>query len=235
MPPAGWHKFADDTIGYWNGYRYTRRSTPARFRREQRLRRWCRGGGITLIVVGSLAITLGVLGLMGDSFPTRAGVTRDGDTLQVAVANCPGDRVTEIELRDSAGIVVWRALGDARVSVPVEFGTAPDGMTTTVPLRRRLVPGAQFSLRVRTTDLDSPSDVAFTVAEVPQSPRILDTMGVQESVAAFEQSRFDDVPCGDPYGNGAAARWVARFAGGGLVALVAGMILKAYPRRKAWV
>lgn len=162
--------------------------------------------GWLLLSAPVLLMPIGGMLLMGDAFPTRAGVTSIDGQLHALTIGCPRERLRDVSLyrlgsNDGSlpATLIWHATGDVALSETLTLGVSPEGMTETVAMRSQPTPTDRLSLRVDTDRVDT-SSLMFVVAEVP-GDGVLGEYGLfpsADQLRADEEARSS--VC-DPYGD----------------------------------
>jgi len=157
---------------------------------------------IVLLGLAIGALSVGGLALMGDPGQmTRSGVVLDTNGLQVVNADCPGDRLLRVELRESGtidepGPVRWKVEGDVSLPTRLIVGQPVDGMVTAQVLG--VVAGeTPLELVVETEELGVSYPVEFTITGLRPN-EIVSDQGTFATFAEFDAAMKDAVPCGDP-------------------------------------
>jgi hypothetical protein len=185
-----------------------------------------------------LLMPIGGIALMGDSFPTRAGVTAIDDRLQVVTIGCAGERLRDVSLYrlgpddgSTPATLIWNATGDVALPDTFTVGVAPQGMNETVALTSTLTPADRLSLIVDTDRVDT-ATLPFVVGEVPADGVLGEygTFPTADLLRADEEAR--NSIC-DPYGDRTKTRIFLGYLGiTGAMSLVGLVILVAARRRR---
>ncbi len=193
--------------------------------------------GVVLLCCAASAFLAAFMAVFGDPFPiSRVGVMSGPGGVEIVNAVCPGERLVEITLsrRTETGPYdeLWRIRGDVALPERLVLGSTPPGMETMTPLDGAVSSAEPLSLKVVTSELDSPYSMEFTMADVPDDG-VLSFDHEYPTIESFAHAVLDDTPCGDPY----SKKGPGHFAGimvaiGGGLALV-GATLIVWARRRA--
>lgn len=239
--PAGWYGDEHD-IRWWDGQQWTEHvgvPIPPKWAwwRVSR-RQWVRRIGWSLVapLIGSPWI-LGVMS-MGDYFPIRTGLQRNGDLLQAVNPVCPQERLLRVELvREMPGddVVIWELVGNVPLPRTFDLGQPIEGMREVRPLRNPLTtpqqPDPKLWLYVTTDLTNSYSTLGFHPSEVPVDG-IFRASSVYSSEREFDRAAFDDTPCDDPHHDREKTRFLLLGAAGIVVLAVPGLVLLFLTRRR---
>ncbi len=163
------------------------------------------------VLAGSAALIIAVsmLAVMGDTFPTHVGMTRDADgTLAVKVALCPGEQVRAVEVTtEAAPHHTWRVTGPgSTVDTWVVGAEPPDGFVEVESAPEDAFLRDDVSVRVETNQdrwdaLVGPLQVTGGAVLFENEPT------VSSRFAEIARHRY---PCDDPTGRLGTWKWVSR-------------------------